>query len=110
MGKIINKIVKLLVVDEFHDTQCGFKLFSGEVARELFGQARIDRFAYDVEILALAKKNNCRILEIPIRWLNSPESKVNPLLDSLQMLKDIFKIWLRVGRFREKDKEEYQLR
>ncbi len=110
MGKIFNKVVKLLVVDEFHDTQCGFKLFSGEVARELFGQARIDRFAYDVEILALAKKNNCRILEIPIRWLNSPESKVNPLVDSLQMLKDIFKIWLRVGRFREKDKEEYQVR
>lgn len=99
MGKIFNKIVKLLVVDEFHDTQCGFKLFSGEAARKLFGQARIDRFAYDVEILALAKKNNCRILEIPIRWLNSPESKVNPLKDSLQMLKDIVRIWLRMGRY-----------
>ncbi len=101
MGKIFNKIVKFLVVDEFDDTQCGFKLFSGDVARELFGQARIDRFAYDVEILALAKKNNCRILEIPIKWLNSPESKVNPLADSLQMLKDIVRIWLRVGRFRK---------
>jgi dolichyl-phosphate beta-glucosyltransferase len=101
MGKIFNKIVKLLVIDDFNDTQCGFKLFSGAVARELFGQARIDRFAYDVEILALAKKRKCRILEIPIRWLNSPDSKVNPLFDSLQMVKDLVRIWLHVGRYRK---------
>jgi dolichyl-phosphate beta-glucosyltransferase len=101
MGKIFNKIVKFLVIDDFNDTQCGFKLFSGDVARELFGKARIDRFAYDVEILALAKKRKCRILEQPIRWLNSPDSRVNPLFDSLQMIKDLVRIWMHVGRFRK---------
>lgn len=97
MGKIFNRIVKLLVIDDFSDTQCGFKLFSGDTARRLFGEARIDRFAYDVEILALAKKNSYRIAEVPITWLNSPGSKVDPVKDSLQMLKDLCKIRWSVG-------------
>ena len=98
MGKTFNRIVKLLVLDGFNDTQCGFKLFSGEVAKSLFKDARIDRFAYDVEILALAKKNGYRISEIPVRWINSPDSKVNPIFDSLQMFLDLVKIRMRMGR------------
>jgi dolichyl-phosphate beta-glucosyltransferase len=97
MGKLFNKIVKVLIVDDFRDTQCGFKVFSGDAARNLFSQAQIDRFAYDVEILALAKKKGYRILEVPIRWINSPESKVNPLRDSLQMLRDLLRIRATVG-------------
>ncbi|MEA1946074.1 MAG: dolichyl-phosphate beta-glucosyltransferase, partial [Thermodesulfobacteriota bacterium] len=98
MGKIFNRIVRLLVLDDFNDTQCGFKLFSGEAARSLFKEARIDRFAFDVEILALAKKKNYRILEMPVRWINSPDSKVDPIFDSLQMLFDLVKIRLKIGK------------
>jgi len=97
MGKIFNRIVKALVLDDFNDTQCGFKLFSGEIARHLFSMARIDRFAYDVEILALAKKNGCRVAEVPIEWTNAPGSKVHPVKDSLQMLKDLCRIRLSIG-------------
>jgi dolichyl-phosphate beta-glucosyltransferase len=97
MGKIFNRIVKLLVIDDFSDTQCGFKLFTGDTARRLFSEARIDRFAYDVEILALAKKSGCRIAEVPIKWINSPGSKVDPVKDSLQMLKDLYRIRRSVG-------------
>ncbi len=97
MGKLFNKIVSILIVDDFSDTQCGFKVFSGDIARALFSEAQIDRFAYDVEILALAKKKGYRILEVPIRWINSPESKVNPLWDSLQMLCDLLRIRATVG-------------
>lgn len=97
MGKVFNRVVRLLVIDEFSDTQCGFKLFNGSVARKLFAEARIDRFAYDVEILALAKKNGFRIAEIPIKWINAPGSKVHPIIDSLQMLKDLVRVRLRVG-------------
>jgi dolichyl-phosphate beta-glucosyltransferase len=92
MGKVFNRITRILVLDDFSDTQCGFKLFPGEIARQLFREAQIDRFAYDVEILALAKKNGYKVSEVPIKWNNSFESKVNPFFDSLQMLKDIFKI------------------
>ncbi|MDD2580830.1 MAG: hypothetical protein PHR66_02435 [Desulfuromonadaceae bacterium] len=97
MGKVFNRIVKLLVIDDFSDTQCGFKLFVGDTARCLFSEARIDRFAYDVEILALAKKSGYRIAEVPIKWINSPGSKVDPVKDSLQMLKDLFRIRRSVG-------------
>jgi len=96
MGKIFNRIVRLLVLDDFSDTQCGFKVFSGNVARSLFKDARIDRFTYDVEILALAKKKGFNILEMPVKWINSPDSKVNPIFDSLQMLFDLVKIRLRI--------------
>ena len=92
MGKVFNRIVKLIVLNDFHDTQCGFKIFSGKTARSLFKDARIDRFAYDVEILAMAVKKGFKILEVPVKWINSPASKVNPVCDSLQMLFDLVKI------------------
>lgn len=98
MGKLFNKIVRILVLDDFNDTQCGFKIFSGGIARALFHEAKIDRFAYDVEILARAKKRGYRILEAPIRWINSPESKVNPFRDSLQMFFDLLRIRLTLAK------------
>jgi dolichyl-phosphate beta-glucosyltransferase len=94
MGRMFNRIVRLLVIDGFHDTQCGFKLFTGEAARALFAAARIDRFAYDVEILALARKKGYRIAEVPIKWTDCSGSKVRPIQDSLQMLADLVKIRL----------------
>ncbi|MGD9243528.1 MAG: glycosyltransferase family 2 protein [Desulfobacterales bacterium] len=102
MGKIFNRIVKLLVLEDFDDTQCGFKLFSGKAARGLFKDARIDRFAFDVEILALAKKKSYRVSEVPVRWINSPASKVHPVFDSLQMLCDLIRIRLRIGKRKTK--------
>jgi len=96
MGKTFNRFVKLLVISDFEDTQCGFKLFSGNIARNLFKDARINRFAYDVEILALAKKKGFRISEVPVKWINSPKSKVHPVFDSVQMLFDLIKIRLRM--------------
>lgn len=98
MGKFFNKLVKTLVIEDFKDTQCGFKLFRGDMARSLFKEALIDRFAYDVEILAIAKKKGKRIVEVPITWINSPESKVSPIRDSLQMLFDLLKIRMNIGK------------
>jgi dolichyl-phosphate beta-glucosyltransferase len=98
MGKLFNKIVKSLLIGDFNDTQCGFKLFTGESARKLFKEAQVNRFAYDVEILALAKKNGYRIREVPIIWVNSPQSKVNPLTDSTQMFFDLLRIRARIGK------------
>jgi dolichyl-phosphate beta-glucosyltransferase len=100
MGRVFNRIVQLIIMDDFSDTQCGFKLFGGDIARRLFMAARINRFAYDVEILALAKKQGYRIAEIPIRWINAPGSKVNPVFDSIQMLLDLLKIKAMVGSVR----------
>ena len=101
MGKFFNKLVKALVIEDFKDTQCGFKVFRGDIARSLFKEAQIDRFAYDVEILAIGKKKGCKIVETPVRWINSPESKVDPVKDSLQMFGDLLKIRMTIGKSRK---------
>jgi dolichyl-phosphate beta-glucosyltransferase len=95
MGKTFNIFVRALFPMDFKDTQCGFKLFRGNVIRKIFQGASVDRFAYDVEIIYRAQKAGLKIRDVPIRWLNSPVSKVNPVKDSLQMLKDLIKMRLR---------------
>jgi dolichyl-phosphate beta-glucosyltransferase len=95
MGQTFNRFVRLFTVHGIGDTQCGFKLFRGDLARELFRAARIDRFAYDVEILYLAQRRGIPIAEVPVVWINSPESKVAVVRDSLRMLWDLPRIrWM----------------
>lgn len=92
MGKTFNKIVRLLAVRGFSDTQCGFKLFRRSSCERIFRAQRIERFAFDVELLFLAVKAGLRISEVPVRWINSPQSKVHPINDSLNMLVDLSKM------------------
>ncbi len=94
-GKLGNRLVRLIAVPGIKDTQCGFKLFRGDVARGLFGEARIDRFAYDMEILYLARRGGIPIAEVPVLWFNSPETKVSLLRDLPQTLWDLLRLrWL----------------
>ena len=98
MGRTFNRIVRVFAIDGIGDTQCGFKLFRGDVARSLFREAKVDRFAYDVEILYLARRRGLPIAEVPVIWINSPESKVAVVRDSLRMLWDVLRIrWMRRG-------------
>jgi len=92
MGKIFNLMVRLLLIKNIKDTQCGFKCFKKEVAREIFNQTVIDRFSFDVEILYIAQKKGYRIKEVPVKWYNSPDSKVGLIKDSSKMLFEILKI------------------
>lgn len=94
MGKIFNLIVRLSLIKNIKDTQCGFKCFKKEVAREIFNQTKINRFSFDVEILYIAQRKGYRIKEVPVKWYNSPDSKVGIFKDSLKMLLDILKIRL----------------
>jgi dolichyl-phosphate beta-glucosyltransferase len=92
LGKIGNGIIQLFAVPGIQDTQCGFKLFRGDVARDLFAAARIDRFAWDVEVLYLARRRGIAIAEVPVLWFNSPESKVRVVRDAIQTLWDVLRI------------------
>jgi len=94
MGKLFNRIVRLLVVPGIHDTQCGFKLFTREAARAIFSRARVDRFAFDVEALALARELGYPIAEVPVLWFNSPDSRVT-LFGGAQAYLELFRIQLR---------------
>jgi dolichyl-phosphate beta-glucosyltransferase len=92
MGKIFNRIVRLLAVRGFIDTQCGFKCFRREAARAIFERARIDRFAFDVEAIVIAGRLGLRVAEVPIRWANEPNSRVAIVRDSARMLVDLARI------------------
>jgi dolichyl-phosphate beta-glucosyltransferase len=92
MGKTFNKLVQLLTVSGIMDTQCGFKLFKKEAARVLFEKQTVCGFGFDVEILFMANKNGYRIKEVPVRWVNSPDSRVHIVKDSFSMLCDLVRI------------------
>jgi dolichyl-phosphate beta-glucosyltransferase len=95
LGRAGNRLIQLLAVPGIRDTQCGFKLFRGDAARELFRGARVDRFAWDVEILYLARRRGLPIAEVPVLWFNSPESKVRIVRDAVQTLWDVGRIrWM----------------
>jgi len=101
MGRAFNGLVRVLTRLPFRDTQCGFKLIRRQETLPLFRAARIERFAYDVEILYLARKAGVRVVEVPVLWRNAKGSKVNALVDPLNMLKDIVRVVLRdrLGRY-----------
>ncbi|TSC73004.1 MAG: dolichyl-phosphate beta-glucosyltransferase [Parcubacteria group bacterium Gr01-1014_38] len=75
-GNIGNVIIRSLAVPGIYDTQAGFKVFKANVVKDVFPRLTIDRFGFDVEILAVARHHGYRIKETPITWINDPESKV----------------------------------
>ncbi|HVT46046.1 MAG TPA: dolichyl-phosphate beta-glucosyltransferase [Thermoanaerobaculia bacterium] len=99
MGRTFNRLVRLLTGIPFRDTQCGFKLLRRSVARDIFERARIDRFAWDVEILLLAASLGYSVVEVPVSWFNSPDSRVHIVGDSTRMLVDVVKTRLRLPRW-----------
>ena len=92
MGKTFNVMVKNLGLSGFRDTQCGFKCFKREAALKAFNLQKINGFAFDVELLYIAKKFGIKIKDVPVRWINSPESKVHLIKGSLSMFMELFKI------------------
>jgi dolichyl-phosphate beta-glucosyltransferase len=98
MGRILNRIVRGLFGLRFTDTQCGFKLLRGELAKELAGKCRVNRFAFDVELLLLARKAGARVLEEPVRCLNAPRSSVRVISDSAIMLYDLLALRFRMAK------------
>jgi dolichyl-phosphate beta-glucosyltransferase len=98
MGKVFNRLMRALTGLPHIDTQCGFKLLPRDVARDIFADATVDRFAFDVEMLLLAHQRGYRVAEVPVLWFNSPDSRVHLVRDSLQMLLDVLRLRLRLGK------------
>jgi dolichyl-phosphate beta-glucosyltransferase len=91
VGKLFNRLARLLLVPGIRDTQCGFKLFTREAAREIFSRAVVDRFAFDVEALALARQLGYAVAEVPVLWFNSPDSRVT-LAGGVEAYLELFRI------------------
>lgn len=76
------------------DTQCGFKVYDGDTARQLYALSKLDGFIFDIEIILLAAQHGFTILEFPVDWCCDPDSRLRPIHQSIPILRD----WLTLKR------------
>jgi dolichyl-phosphate beta-glucosyltransferase len=88
-------IVYIFAVRTIRDTQCGFKLFSRSAAGKIFSRLHVERWAFDIELIYLAKLLGIPIREISVNWTEIDGSKINPLMASFEMARDIVLVWFR---------------
>jgi dolichyl-phosphate beta-glucosyltransferase len=107
-SRIFATVIRLGIVGEIHDTQCGIKAFHGEIAQELFPLLHMQGFGFDVEALYVALKYNLEIRRIPVKYRGTAESTVNPLVDGLSMLFSVVQLprYWRQGRYKSKILED----
>ena len=104
MGVIFNKLVRMFAVGGIGDTQCGFKGFTAEAAELLFSRQKLEGFAFDVELLYMAKRFGMQVFEMPVEWNDSETTKIRPLIDSALMFKDILRVrWMHLGEKWERE-------
>jgi dolichyl-phosphate beta-glucosyltransferase len=95
-GRVFNLSVRSAGLRQFRDTQCGFKLFSARAAADLFARCTVDGFAFDVELLLLAR-GTYRVQEVGVRWTHRRDSRVSIGLDSARMFFEILRLRARLG-------------
>ncbi len=98
MGKLFNLLVRALGFRGIRDTQCGFKLLEGDLARALCRELTLDGFAWDVELLWLARRRGIAVEEVGVRWRNSPQSKVHAFRHAAQMAGAVLRLRWRAWR------------
>jgi dolichyl-phosphate beta-glucosyltransferase len=91
LGDMGNILIQTLAVPGIKDTQCGFKCFSTKFAEKIFPKLKVDRWGFDIEILALARKFGYKIKTVPVVWINDEESKVS-MSGYIDTLKELFQI------------------
>lgn len=91
-GRFFNLVMRLTVGLPFWDTQCGFKLFRADAAREVFKRVRMERFGFDAEALFIAKLHGFKTVEIPVRWNHAEGTKVSMFKDSIDMFLDLLRV------------------
>ena len=91
-SRLANKVIQRSLVPGVRDTQCGFKAFTAEAARGLFSVAKIDGWAFDLEILALARRRGFGIAEVGVEWKDDRRSKINPLKDLWNVVREAMMI------------------
>ncbi len=92
IGFSFRQIVRALAVRNVSDTQCGFKLFRGDAADQLFSLQQVEGYAFDVEILFLAERLGYPVREVALRWRDQPGSKVRVLRDAVRMMWELLKV------------------
>lgn len=92
MGRVFNFYVKVLAIPGFEDTQCGFKCFRRHVALDILPYQTIDGWAFDVELLFIALRRGYKIIEVPVHWYYGENSRVSPVRDTVNMIREVLRI------------------
>jgi dolichyl-phosphate beta-glucosyltransferase len=91
-SRLCNRFIQRWLVPRVLDTQCGFKAFTARAALNLFGSATIDGWAFDLEILALARRRDFAIEEVGVEWKDDGRSRVNPFTDFWKVIREALTI------------------
>lgn len=101
LGKVFNRVVRVVLGLKFSDTQCGFKAFRAERSRIVFKQQRLERFGFDPELLFIARRQGLTVAEVPVRWADDPATRLNALWDGPGAILEVLRVrWnALVGRY-----------
>lgn len=91
-SRLANRVVQRTLVGGIRDTQCGFKAFSAAAAEAIFTRTLIDGWAFDLEVLALARRMGYSIAEVGVSWSDDPRSKINPIRDAINVVRELLVI------------------
>lgn len=95
-SKVYMMVLRVVAGFRLSDSQCGFKVYTGEAAKRIFSEIETDGFAFDIEVLMTAAALGMSIGEMPVKIINHRESKVSVLSDSVKMVRDLLQIKRRV--------------
>jgi glycosyltransferase involved in cell wall biosynthesis len=90
-----NLLIQILIAWGIKDTQCGFKMFSEHAAKEIFPLQTMERWSFDMELVAIAKKHGYKIKEVPVIWEEQTGSRLRAVKTAIRSLRDVFVIWWR---------------
>lgn len=93
-GRYFNALTFVVLLGQYRDTQCGLKAFRADAAERVFGAARIDGFAFDVEVFHLAERYRLSLTEVPVELANTTTSTVRVGIEALRMMRDLIRIRL----------------
>lgn len=88
-SKTYIKVISIAAGFKLSDSQCGIKGFSRDIAKKIFSNCEVDRFAFDLEVILIAMKLKAKIAEMPVKIINHRESTVHVFRDSIKMLRDV---------------------
>ncbi len=97
----VNVLAMGVLLSHPHDTQCGLKAFRSDVAKSVFALGRVDRFAFDIEVLHLVERHGWTVVEVPVRLTMGERTTVRLLRDTLRLLRDLWRIrrWSATGAY-----------
>jgi dolichyl-phosphate beta-glucosyltransferase len=97
-GRVFNSLVRLSTIRDIQDTQCGFKMFTAAAAEAIFSRVTVEGWAFDIEVLYLARLHNLRVREVPIEWHFRADSRLRMGRDAIAMLREVMRVRQRARR------------